>query len=96
MKGKKHWNYSWRLREVKLGWRGFILEDLRDKPTRGTCGDGIFILLVGKPNGTDDLFFGRSDVPAKNKNEIKKIKTYTVTWRSSGCIKINWWQFLKR
>jgi hypothetical protein len=36
------------------------VEDLRDKPTRNTCGDGIFILLVGKPNGADDRFVGRS------------------------------------
>ena len=50
---------------MKLGWRGFIVDDLRDKPTRNTCGDEIFILLVGKPNGPDDLFFGRSDVRAE-------------------------------
>ena len=47
------------------------MEDLRDKPTRGACGDGIFILLVGKPIGTDDLFVARSDVRATDKIKMK-------------------------
>ncbi len=46
------------------------MEDLRDKPTRDICGDGICILLVGKPNGTDEFRFGRSVIRAENK--IKK------------------------
>ncbi len=54
---------------MRLGWSGFIGKDLRDKPTRDTCGDGIFILLVGKPNGSDEFLFGGggSDNRAKNR-----------------------------
>ncbi len=54
-------NYSGIIREDKLGWRDFIVKDLRDKPTRDTWGDGIFILLVGKPNGIDEFRFGKTE-----------------------------------
>jgi hypothetical protein len=47
-----------------------IGKDLRDKPTRDTCGDGIFILLVGKPNGRDEFLLGIAK-KEKQKNQIK-------------------------
>jgi len=48
-----------------------MADDLRDKPTRDVCNDGIIILLVGKPTGTLDFFFAGSDVGTKidEKNE---------------------------
>ena len=63
----EHNNNDSTTRELILGWRGFIIADLRDKPTRDACNDGIFILLVGKPNGAEDRRFERSDITSKKK-----------------------------
>jgi hypothetical protein len=45
--------------------------DLRDKPTRDVCNDGIIILFVGKPNGALDFFVDTSDVGAKEMKIMK-------------------------
>lgn len=66
------WTYSWTIRWLRLGWRGLIADDLRDKPTRDVCNDGMIILLVGKPIGALDFFFGGSDVGTKMMREINK------------------------
>ncbi len=63
---KKKWTYySWTVRWLRLGWRGLIADDFRDKPTRDVCNDGMIILLVGKPIGALDFFLDDSDVGTK-------------------------------
>ena len=76
-------NYSWTIRWLRLGWRGFIADDLRDKPTRDDCTDGIIILLVGKPNGALDFFFEDSVVETENneKNKIMEDIDEYIYWK---------------
>ena len=39
--------------------------DLRDRPTRDACDDGMLILLVGKPMGPTDFVEEGSEVEAR-------------------------------
>ena len=72
--GKVVDTYSWTVRWLRLGWRGFIVEALRDKPTRDVWTDEIIILLVGKPTGALDFLFKRSVVETKTMRNLEKLK----------------------